>query len=99
MGCGRRIRMGGHGEFGPETVDVVLRVVYAREFHEVVADGGVSPIGADHEVESDFMLWGTTARILRIERGRFSGEVFEPRFLRVKVGACELLLEVKGNVW
>lgn len=50
MGGGDTEVVGGggrDGEFAPEAVDVRLGVVHAGEFHEVVPDGGVGPIGAD----------------------------------------------------
>ena len=67
--------VGGEGEFAPERVDVLLLIVHARVFHEVVAGGGVGTIGADEEVECDFEFLLVACGGVRLEPGFVVGEV------------------------
>ena len=94
-------------EFAPEGVDVFLLVIEAGVFHEVVAHCGVGAVGTDHEVKRDFyfvcaVLVGFAERgfggILGVVGFGGMGTLLEPGNVFVEVGACELVVEVKGHV-
>ena len=102
--------VGGKGrdvELAPQRVDVLLLVVDARELHKVVAGGGVGAVGADEEVEVDFLLGvalvlggggGRLGRILGVVGLGRVGAVLEPGGVAVEVRAGELVVEEEGHI-
>jgi hypothetical protein len=102
-GHGKGGRAGRDVEFGPETVDVILAVVHAGEFHEVIPCGRVGAISSDEQVECYFNFWvtffvdraaGRLGRSLSVSEGGVADcAPLEPRFVEVEVGTDELVVE------
>lgn len=74
----------------------------------MVARGGVGAIGADEEVEVYLFFWGALvvglgsgwlSGVLRVVGLRGVRRVFEPGGVVFEVGACELVVEVEGDIW
>ena len=96
--CGAGARIGGglfnrfDLELAPQRVDVTLLVVYPRKLHEVVSDGGVGSVGAQHEVEIDLDLFRPTLR-------RAAGlSNLEPSLALLEVGPRQLVVEEELDI-
>ncbi len=94
-------------ELAPKRVDVFLLVVDASILHHVKANGGVSPICPNQEIEAHFRLCGLI--IFMLAGPRLSGVLsmigllgmasfLEPRYFCVEVCAYEFVVEVECDV-
>jgi hypothetical protein len=79
-------------ELAPQRVDVLLLVVHPRKLHQVVADGRVRAVGANHEVKGDFDFPGAAVG------GHVLVAGLEPGLVGLEVGARELVVEEELDV-
>lgn len=79
-------------EFTPQRVDVLLLIIHAGEFHQMVSDGRVSPICPNHEIKIYLNL-------PRAPVGRRDYVThFKPRFASAEVGTCQFVVEEQLDV-
>lgn len=96
---------GGHVEFAPQGVNVLLRVRHAGILHEVVAHSRVRAVCAEQEIKRDFNLLGSAGRVLGL-RGILCMVLsdvavlllLEPGFVVFQIGAGELVIEEEFDI-
>lgn len=94
-------------EFTPQSVDIFLLVVDTCEFHHVEAGSGMCTIRTDQEIEVNRdLFWALfvlpevlfLGGVLRMVNSFGITVLLEPGYLFVKVGTCELVIEVQCGV-
>ena len=79
-------------KLAPQRVDVPLLVVYPCKFHEVISDGGVGSVGAQHEVEFDLDLFRPALR-------RAVGLAhLKPSLALLEIGPGQLVVEEEFDI-
>lgn len=93
-----------HRELAPQAVDVLLRVVHARELHHVVPHGRVRAVGADAEVERHLDFAGSRTSSSSSNSSVGGGGAcapvhdLKPRLLAPKVRAGQFVLVEEAHV-
>lgn len=79
-------------EFAPQGVDVLLLIVHPGKLHQVVANGRVRAISANHEIKGDLDFPGAAV----------GGEIFvaclEPCLVGFEISSGQLVVEEQLDV-
>lgn len=72
----------------------MLLIIHSSEFHQMIPDGRVRPVGADHEVERDLNL-RVPLVTLQLPRRVL---LLEPGQIACEVRSGKLVIEMKGDI-